>query len=187
MARDVAVDLHRKTLFVVIVDADGTELLVRRFPATATGEAELLRHLQPGDRVVVEATGGAHRFANRLESAGAVVLIADPQQTRRVGLRGKKTDYRDCRALLTHLRSGTLATIWRPDRPTREIRQLTRERAAYNQSIVRLKNRTKALLWEEGRNCRRRGRIFRPRGWRSSRCQRQRGGSWSGSGPGCKR
>jgi hypothetical protein len=42
------VDLHRETLFFVIVDADGTELLVRRFPATAAGEAELLRHLQPG-------------------------------------------------------------------------------------------------------------------------------------------
>jgi transposase len=150
MMRDVAVDLHRKTLFVVIVDADGTELLVRRFPATVAGEAELLQHLQPGDRVVVEATGGAHRFANRMESGGAVVVIADPQQTRLVGLRGKKTDYRDCRALLTHLQSGVLATIWRPDRTTREIRQLTRERAAYNQSIVRLKNRIKALLWEEG-------------------------------------
>jgi len=33
MARDVAVDVHRKNLFV-IVDAAGNELSVRRFPTT---------------------------------------------------------------------------------------------------------------------------------------------------------
>jgi transposase len=150
MARDVAFDLHRKNLFVVIMDPTGNELLARRFPTSVAGETELLQHLQPGDRVVIEATTGAHRWANRLESTGAHVSIADPQQARLVGLRGKKTDYRDCRALLKHLRSGELATIWRPDRTTREIRPLTRERVAYNQSIVRLKNRVRALLWEEG-------------------------------------
>jgi transposase len=76
------VDLHRKTLFVVIVDLEGNELLARRFPASVAGEAELLQQLQPGDRVVIEATAGAHRWANRLESTGAHVCIADPQQTR---------------------------------------------------------------------------------------------------------
>jgi transposase len=150
MARDIAVDVHRKALFVVILDPEGKEVLVRRFATTAAGEAELLAQLQAGDRVVLEATGGAHRLANRLESVGTTVLIADPQQARLVGMRGKKTDYRDCRALLKHLRSGELATVWRPDVQTREIRQLTRERAAYNQGIVRLKNRIRALLWEEG-------------------------------------
>ena len=119
MARDVAVDVHRKNLFVVIMDEAGLEVLVRRFPTTPEGEAALLQHLQPGDRVVLEATSGVHRLANRLESGGTQVLIADPQEARLVGLRGKKTDYRDCRALLKHLRSGELATIWRPDARTR--------------------------------------------------------------------
>jgi transposase len=40
--------------------------------------------------------------------------------------------------------------VWRPDAPTREIRQLTQERQAYNRSIVQIKNRIRALLWEEG-------------------------------------
>jgi transposase len=150
MARLVAVDLHRLTLFVVMADAAGQELWHRRFPATLAGEAALLEQLQPGDRVVLEATNGAFRLAHRLESRGAQVLVADPQHARLVGLRGKKTDYRDCRALLQYLRSGTLVTVWRPDAATREIRPLTRERQAYNQSIVALKNRIRALLWDEG-------------------------------------
>jgi transposase len=150
MARLVAVDLHRNTLFVVMTDTSGQEFWHRRFPTTLGGEAALLDQLEPGDRVVMEATNGAFRLAHRLESRGVQVLVADPQHARLLGLRGKKTDYRDCRALLEHLRSGTLIEVWRPDAATREIRQLTRERQAYNQAIVALKNRIRALLWDEG-------------------------------------
>ena len=150
MARLVAVDLHRNTLFVVMTDPEGQELWHRRFPTTLVGETALLEQLEPGDRVVMEATNGAFRLAHRLESRGAQVIVADPQHARLLGLRGKKTDYRDCRALLEHLRSGTLIEVWRPDAATREIRQLTRERQAYNQAIVALKNRIRALLWDEG-------------------------------------
>lgn len=150
MGRLIAVDLHPGSLFVLCQDEQGQELWHRRFPGGRQGEQELLPRLQPGDRVVLEATFGAHRLASRLESGGAQVTVADPQQARLVGMRGKKSDYRDCRALLHHLRSGSLAAVWRPDAATREIRQLTRERQAYNQSIVALKNRVRALLWEEG-------------------------------------
>lgn len=150
MARDVAVDVHRKSLFVVAVDPEGTELWHRRFPTTQEGEQQLLALLGPEDRVVMEATRGTHRLANLLASTGATIIVADPQHNRLVGMRGKKTDYRDCRALLSHLRSGEIAPVWRPDPLTRRIRQLTRERCAYNQGVVRLKNRLHALLWEEG-------------------------------------
>jgi transposase len=150
MSRLIALDLHRKSLFVVAADAQGQELWRRRFPTTLAGETALLAPIEPTDRVVLEATNGAFRLAHRLESRGAQVLVADPQHARLVGLRGKKTDYRDCRALLEHLRAGTLIAVWRPDAATREIRQLTRERQAYNQSIVALKNRIRALLWDEG-------------------------------------
>jgi transposase len=150
MGRWIAVDLHPGSLFVLCQDEAGQELWHRRFPGGRQGEAELLPRLEPGDRVVLEATFGAQRLASRLESRGANVTVADPQQARLVGMRGKKSDYRDCRALLQHLRSGSLTAVWRPDAETRAIRQLTRERQAYNQSIVALKNRVRALLWEEG-------------------------------------
>src|SRR5690348_15816794 len=126
MARLVAVDAHRKTLFVVVGDRAGNELLRRRFSSTSAGEEELIRLLEPEDVVVVEATAGVFRLANRLEKSGATIRVVDPQQARLVGMRGKKTDYRDCRALLQHLRSGTLVEVWRPDATTRVIRQLTR-------------------------------------------------------------
>jgi transposase len=150
MERLIALDLHRRSCFVVAADPAGQELWHRRFPVGVAGEAELLAQLGPGDRVILEASGGSFRWANRLESTGARVTVVDGQHARLVGLRGKKTDYRDCRALLAHLRAGVLVEVWRPDASTREIRQLTQERQAYNRGIVQLKNRIRALLWDEG-------------------------------------
>jgi transposase len=150
MSRLIAIDVHRRSYFVLAADPEGQELWQRRFATAAAGEAQLLELLGPGDQIVLEATLGTFRLANRLESTGATVLVTDPQHARLVGFRGKKTDYRDCRALLEHLRKGHLSPVWRPDPATREIRQLTRERQAYNRSIVQLKNRIRALLWEEG-------------------------------------
>lgn len=149
MARKVAVDVHRRFHYVVIM-AGTREVLRRRFTADAAGEAALLAVLEPGDRVVMEATTGSFRLANRLESVAAEVLVLDPQETRAVGFRRKKTDYRDCRALLRYLDDPEPPTVWRPDRRTREVRQLTRERFAFNQNLVRMKNRVRGLLADEG-------------------------------------
>ena len=149
MGRKVALDCHRRTIYAVIYDA-GKQVLRRRFSTDAAGEEQLLGQLQPGDRVVMEATTGVFRLANRVEGSGAEVWVLDPQQTRAVGMRGKKTDYRDCLALLEYLDRETMPVVWRPSRVTREIRQLTRERFAFNQSLVRMKNRVRGLLSDEG-------------------------------------
>jgi transposase len=150
MPKDMAIDCHQRRRFVLACDPQGTERWHRRYPTTAAGEADLLGQVEPGDRVVLEATSGAFRLANQLERVGATVFVADPQQARLLGMRGKKSDYRDCRALLRHFRAGELVAVWRPDAATRQTRQLARERHAYNQGIVRLKNRVLALLREEG-------------------------------------
>jgi transposase len=149
MGRKVALDCHRRTIYMVIKDG-GKQVLRRRFSTDAAGEEQLLAQLRPGDRVVMEATTGVFRLANRVESTGAEVWVLDPQQTRAVGMRGKKTDYRDCLALLEYLDRETMPVVWRPNRITREIRQLTRERFAFNQSLVRMKNRVRGLLSDEG-------------------------------------
>lgn len=149
MERKVALDIHRRSLFVLIMEG-GKQVLRRRFAPDPEGLAALLALLQPGDRVVMEATTHAFRLAARLESVGATVLVLDPQQTRAVGMKGKKTDYRDCLALLRYLDDPHPPAVWCPDRRTREIRQLTRERFAFNQSLVRLKNRVRGLLADEG-------------------------------------
>lgn len=153
MAKHVALDCHQSSVYAVAATPAGEILWRRRFPASAAGEEELRQALEPEDIVVLEATRGAHHLANRLDSSGATVRIIDPHQASLVGFRGKKTDYRDCLALLQHLRSDTLVDVWRPDATTRVFRQLTRERFAYNQGVVQLKNRIRAFLREEGLTC----------------------------------
>src|SRR5690242_20417880 len=65
---DVAVDLHRRNLFVLVAERSGREVRHLRLPHSEWGIAQLLALLGPGDRVVLEATGGALALARRLES-----------------------------------------------------------------------------------------------------------------------
>jgi hypothetical protein len=67
---DLAVDLHRRRLAVVCADRAGNEQGRRRLSNDAEGEAQLLRSLAPGDRVVIEATTAVFRLANLLEGRG---------------------------------------------------------------------------------------------------------------------
>src|SRR5436190_19633079 len=90
---DVAVDLHRRNLFVLVAERSGREVRHQRMPHSETGIAQLLALLGPGDRVVLEAKGGAHALARRLESTGAQVLLADPTENRLVEMRGKMNVY----------------------------------------------------------------------------------------------
>ena len=150
LPQDVAVDVHQERYAVLAHDREANELWRRRFPATPAGEAALLERLQPGDRVLMEATRGSHRLADRLEASGAQILVVDAAQPRLVARNGKKSDYRDCAALLKHLRGGDYAEVWRPDPATRELRCLAGERLAYNKAITQFKNRIRALLHEEG-------------------------------------
>ena len=66
MAKDMAIDCHQRRRFVLACDPEGNELWHRRFATTAAGEADLLRQVEAGDRVVLEATTGAFRLAKRL-------------------------------------------------------------------------------------------------------------------------
>jgi transposase len=147
--RKVALDVHKRISYVVIREGK-QEVMRRKFGTDQAGEKELLGAIRPGDRVVMEATTGVMRLATRLEGVGATVYVLDPQRTRAVGMRGQKTDYRDCLALLEYLELEQLPVVWRPDPATRELRQLTRERRAFNQNITRMKNRVRSVLRDEG-------------------------------------
>src|SRR5687767_11814894 len=120
MSRRVALDCHKRSVYL-LARADGREVCRRRFDTEAAGEAALLAALQPGDQVVLEASTGAFRLARRLEAAGATVFVLDPQQTRAVGLRGKKTNWRDCEALLKYFDRDPdqMPLVWRPDAEVR--------------------------------------------------------------------
>ena len=142
MRRKVALDIHRRSIYVLIYEG-AREVLRRRFTHDAAGVAALLAVLRDGDRLV---TTGVFRLANRLESVGVEVFVLDPQETRAVGLKGKKTDYRDCCALLRYLDEPQIPAVWRPNLQIRELRQLTRERFAFNQGLTRMKNRVRGLF-----------------------------------------
>ncbi len=59
-----------------------------------------------------------------------------------------RNDRNDSLSLALHLASGTLPTVWAPDKETREDRQILRYRVNLIQELTRLKNRLRALMAE---------------------------------------
>ena len=98
MSRDVAVDCHRQSRYVVMVDREGHELERRRLATTEAGEAALLALLQPGDRVVLEATGG---FDERLGAGTSMRSGEDTDLLVRASLLGFEGRY-DPRVVVYH-------------------------------------------------------------------------------------
>jgi len=92
----------------------------------------------------LESTGGL--LAPRLGRAGGADRAAAGQRQARQGRPGAKTDVRDCEWLADLLRHGLLRGSAVPDRPRRELRELTRYRSALVQERAAAVNRLQKTL-----------------------------------------
>ena len=82
-------------------------------------------------RVALESTGVYwHAVWNLLEGNVELVLV-NAQHNKQVP--GRKTDVRDCEWIANLLRHGWLRASFVPERPQRELRELTR----YRTSLIR--------------------------------------------------
>src|SRR5215217_3534265 len=130
-------DVHKKfvTACLLITGASGRVTKEQRqFGTTTTEVLELLAWLQArGCRhVALESTGVYWKpVHNRLEGVMAQVLLVNAQHIKHVP--GRKTDMKDAEWIATLLQHGLLKGSFVPDRPQRELRELTR----YRTSLVR--------------------------------------------------
>jgi len=72
------------------------------------------------------------------------VLLVNAQHIKAVP--GRKTDQKDCEWIAELLQHGLLRASFVPDRPIRELRDLTRYRASLTQEINRIANRIQKVL-----------------------------------------
>ena len=96
--------------------------------------------------MVLEATTKTWAVVEVIESHVERVVVANPLRTRVIAEAKIKTDKADAEILAQLLRCGYLASVWRPDTPTRQLRELSTHRAALVAEQTRLKNRIHSLL-----------------------------------------
>ena len=137
-------DVHKDSIFACVrhLDEDGkARETVRSFAATSRGLLAL------GDWLVAEGVTHAAMEStgvywkpvwNLLEDRVKLMLI-NAQHIKQVP--GRKTDVKDSQWIAQLLQHGLLKPSFVPDRPQRELRDLTRQRAQLTGDLARVANR----------------------------------------------
>ena len=145
--RFVGLDLHKRTLEVCILDAAGKVLARHSVVCERQALAAFARdHLEPTDKLAVEATTSTWAVAAILHPFVAAVVASNPMQTRAIAQAKVKTDRIDAEVLANLLRCGYLPEVWEPDGATQRLRHLTGVRSALVGDRTRLKNRIHGVL-----------------------------------------
>lgn len=153
--RCCGLDVHKKTVVAcLIVPGPGASGTLRKEVRTFSTMTEDLLALgdwlaaEQVSHVAMESTASYWKPVYNLLEGRFSLLLANAQHVKQVP--GRKTDVRDAEWLANLLRHGLLRNSFVPDRPQREIRELTRYRTSLVQERAAEVNRLQKVL--EGAN-----------------------------------
>src|SRR5512147_3000821 len=145
--RFVGLDLHKRTIEACVLDGTGSVLARHSVPCERKAlEAFARDHLDPADKLAVEATTNTWSVADVLRPFVAAVVVGNPLQIRAIARAKVKTDRIDAEVLANLLRYDFLPDVWEPDPQTQRLRHLTGVRSALVADRTRLKNRIHSIL-----------------------------------------
>lgn len=151
--RCAGLDVHKKTVVACVLHSDGgggTRKQTRSF-STMLEDLEQLRDwlLEQGcDCAAMEATGVYWKPVYNVLEGHLKLVVANAEHIKAVP--GRKTDVKDAEWIADLVRHGLVRASFIPERPQRELRELTRLRAAFVQDRSRAVNRLQKSL--EGAN-----------------------------------
>ena len=146
--RCCGLDVHKKSVVACVITPEGQE--VRRF-STMTKDLLGLADWLAGHRVTqvaMESTGVYWKPVYNILEDEFSVMVVNARHMKAVP--GRKTDVKDAEWIADLLRCGLLQASFIPERPQRELRELTRYRRSLTEERSRGANRIQKLL--EGAN-----------------------------------
>ena len=152
-ARCCGIDVHKRTVVacLVVSTPDGAPSKeVRTFGTMTQDLLRLAEWLTAAGctHVAMESTGVYWKPVYNLLESSLEVLVVNARHIKAVP--GRKTDVKDCEWIADLLRHGLLQPSFIPDRPQRELRELTRYRTSLIQERTAEVNRLQKVL--EGAN-----------------------------------
>jgi transposase len=143
----IGLDVHKRVVEAVILDAQGCVVYRDRFACTRAALERFARaHLRKDDALALEATTNTWDVVAVLEPHVGRLVVSNPLRTRAIAEAKIKTDRIDARVLAELLRADYLPEVWRPDRETQRLRQITSRRASLVGQRTAVKNRLHAVL-----------------------------------------
>ena len=146
--RCCGMDVHKKTVVACIITPESQ--LTRTFSTMTSGLLEMADWLaeQRVTHVAMESTGVYWKPVYNLLEDDFEVMVVNARHIKTVP--GRKTDVKDAEWITSLLRHGLLRASFIPDRPQRELRELTRYRRSMIEERSRVVNRIQKVL--EGGN-----------------------------------
>jgi transposase len=150
------IDVHKETVVACVrrANAKGSESNeVRTFTTTTRGLLELGDWL--ADRnvaaVAMESTGIYWKpvwnlLEGRATRDGQIIALMRVNARHMSNVPGRKTDVKDCQWIAQLLAAGLLSPSFVPQRPQRDLRDLTRQRVQLIQDKTRVANRLQKIL-----------------------------------------
>jgi transposase len=146
----LGVDLHKRSCWVTVLDADGHLLESRKLGTEKWELLEFFGKVKKPAALAVEATFNWYYFLNVVEPLGLELHLVHPWKTRAIASARIKHDKLDSRVLAELLRTGFLAEAWIAPHEVREQRQLLRYRVHTVQWATRAKNSVHGILNRNG-------------------------------------
>ena len=144
--RFIGLDLAKRETQLAALDANGEQIISRRFETTRPNLIALSDELGPADCVALEVTTNAYAVARLLKTSHARVLLSNPIKTRLIAEAKVKTDKIDARILAELARVDYLPQVWMPDPDTEALRHLFSDRRSLVDRRTELKNTVHAIL-----------------------------------------
>lgn len=147
------IDVHKKFLTVTRIIGDGhkqRQVDARKYSTMLDDLEALAVWLAEGGvtHVAMESTGVFWQSVHNVLESRFTIYLVNAQAVKRMP--GRKTDMRDAEWLATLMEHGLLQASFIPERPQRELRELTRYRQSLTEERSRFANRLQKVL--EGTN-----------------------------------
>ncbi len=142
----VGVDAHKKRSHVAVMDQGGTVLKSVDIPSSRSGVAGALGRYKRPIKAVLEASYAWEPMHDWLDEFADEVVLAHPLKVRAIADARIKTDKLDARVLAHLLRADLIPPAYVPNRDTRRVKRVLRQRCFLIRVRTMVKNRIAALL-----------------------------------------
>lgn len=144
--RYIGLDVHKRSIMVVGLDAQQQVVLPTRRVSLVEFEGWAKKSLQPNDEVILEATSNAWYVYDLLEPLVGRIVVAHPRDVKLIAASLVKTDQRDALILARLLVVNLVPEVWVPPVAVRQLRGLLTHRRQLVKQRTAARNRLQGLL-----------------------------------------
>lgn len=147
----IGLDVHKRTVYATVLDEYGKKIAQENLRNDAKDMEAFIGSLgEESKQAVIEASSTWMRLFEQLMGLGVSTKLANPLKVKAIAWAKIKTDKIDSEVLAQLLRADMIPESYVPDKDKRELRDMTRQRAAFVRQRTRLKNHVHALLAKNG-------------------------------------